>query len=1084
MQTFPKLTILEGPDTGQEFELKKSEIILGRDSTCDLVFSSPAVSRRHARVFFENGEFLLEDMGSRNGTIVNNERLSTPHILQDGDKFYLGSAIRLSFTAPRQAADQTQLGELDATQLVDVEPALSKTVEGEALPDEQLIPPQLLVSIAGQEPRTYNLVKERLTIGRAPDNDIVIASPIISGLQATLERSGLGYNLKLNPGATNPIYSQGKPLAGEHFLNDGDVLRVGGQDPGLIVTMFYQWTAGAAMQAQQRQIEFGENNQVQIGRDSSNEVVLDSPLVSRFHAVVERVGQRYRVRDLNSTNGTYINDQLLDGETWLKAGDTIRVGPYRFDLAHEGLTAYDDTHGLRLEALGLNKWVRKDLNLLKDLYLLFKPREFIVVVGQSGGGKSTLVDAIAGYRPATHGQVLVNNVDIYRHFDSIRNEVGFVPQRDIIHMELTVYQALDYAARLRMPADVSQEERHQRIMEVLEDLDLAHRKDVQISGLSGGQQKRVSIGVELLTKPGLFFLDEPSSGLDPGTETALMHLMRRLADQGRTIILITHATKNVMLADKVLFLARGGYLVWFGPPDEALEYFDQYRTERDRRTRPMEFDEIYAVLDNPANGKAEDWAKRFTEFSAYQEYIVKPLSRLGHSVPGTVGTHTVAPSAPAEADFNPASTPQRKRISALRQFSILSSRNIKILTRDRIGLFLMLFIPPLVAMLDVLLSFILGRDLFSYSDGDMKNVSTTLFLPAIFAIMVGALSTMREFVKESDIYKRERLVNLKVLPYVTSKMWVAVLLALYQAAAYTIFHYIAFEMPGGIPEFALFYITLMLASLAGMSLGYLASAIAPNANAAPLIVILFIIPQVVLGGTLISVPDAASAPTSTRWAYEVLMSVTGAGSDVAADTCWDLPEEVRDDLSLEEKTDRGCRCMGLSALNPKSCDFPGIGAYYDPALDQPEPLEPESIGDPPPQPELPEAPQRPTEQTDQEAMAKFFADLQTYQDEVDQIQADYKAQVDDYQEQADAYQEEITTYQEEVARWEIDRNTAVSKAEAVIRRYKEDYGFAFVDKEDDQAYWSKILFAWGVQAGIIAILFFLILFAIYRKDRG
>ena len=124
--------------------------------------------------------------------------------------------------------------------------------------------------------------------------------------------------------------------------------------------------------------------------------------------------------------------------------------------------------------------------------------------------------------------------------------------------------------------DTSAEERHRRVMEVLQDLDLQHRQDVQISGLSGGQQKRVSIGVELLTKPGLFFLDEPTSGLDPGTETALMQLMRRLADQGRTIILITHATKNVMLADKVIFLARGGYLAWFGPPEEALEYFDKY----------------------------------------------------------------------------------------------------------------------------------------------------------------------------------------------------------------------------------------------------------------------------------------------------------------------------------------------------------------------------------------------------------------------------------------------------------------------------------------------------------------------------
>ena len=134
-----------------------------------------------------------------------------------------------------------------------------------------------------------------------------------------------------------------------------------------------------------------------------------------------------------------------------------------------------------------------------------------------------------------------------------------------------------------------------------------------------------SIGVELLTKPGLFFLDEPTSGLDPGTETALMQLMRRLADQGRTIVLITHATKNVMLGDKVIFLARGGYLAWFGPPEEALEYFDQYRPERNRRAGAMEFDEIYAVLDDSSMGSPDEWAKRYRENIAYKKYVEEPL---------------------------------------------------------------------------------------------------------------------------------------------------------------------------------------------------------------------------------------------------------------------------------------------------------------------------------------------------------------------------------------------------------------------------------------------------------------------------
>jgi ABC transport system ATP-binding/permease protein len=359
-----------------------------------------------------------------------------------------------------------------------------------------------------------------------------------------------------------------------------------------------------------------------------------------------------------------------------------------------------------------------------------------------------------------------------------------------------------------------------------------------------------------------------------------------------------------------------------------------------------------------------------------------------------------------------------------------------------------------------------------------------LFQPAIFAILVGALAMMREFVKEDDIFRREHLVNLKVMPYVLSKIWVAALLALYQAAAYTLIHYLAFEMPGGVLEFALMYLTLVLASLAGMALGLLASAVAPNANAAPLLVILLIVPQVVLGGALIPVSGAVTAPTSTRWAFEALVSISGAGSDVAADDCWTLPEETREEMSLSDKEENGCRCLGLSALKPESCNFPGIGAFHDPVLDEPEPVEPAAIGDPPAEPALPAAPQPPADQSDQAAMAQFLTDLQAYQGAADQIRADYKAQLDDYQARADHFKTDAAAYREARAEWEIGRNTAVSKAEGLISRFHEDFGWAFVDKEDDAAFWSQIFTAWGVQAGIITILLALILAAINRKGRG
>ena len=1052
-----KLTLVntQSSTPPKEFELTKSEVVVGRDEGVDIVISTPAVSRRHARFMVDGGNYVIEDLGSSNGTFVNGDRLIGRRTLNHRDEIRFGQAITLLYTTPAEVDEPnlTVVGAKKPTPVV-VSHVAQTTIGEEPIILAAAGPRKLIVTVAGELPKSYPLTRSALTIGRLEDNDIVIPSPIISGKHARLEAaSGGGYTLVVLPEARNPVLCEGRAIEGSRVLRHGDVLRIGGQDPGVMVTLNYEAPSEAGQGA--RDIVFGEKTLITIGRDPSNDVALASPNVSRFHAQIQRVGQRYRVEDLRSSNGIFVNDVKVDGSSWLKPNDTVRIGQYRFVLGTDQLAHFDDSNGLRVDVVGLNKWVRKDLNILQNISVAFKPREFIVVVGQSGGGKSTFVDAVAGYRPATTpSKVYVNDIDIYTHFDSIRNEIGFVPQKDIIHMELTIYQALDYAAQLRMPADTSAEERHKRVMEVLADLDLTHRKDVQISGLSGGQQKRVSIGVELLTKPGLFFLDEPTSGLDPGTETALMQLMRRLADQGRTIILITHATKNVMLADKVIFLARGGFLAWFGPPDEALAYFDQYRSERDRRAGKIEFDEIYAILDDQSKGKAPEWAQRYRESKAYQEYVVKPLA--GKLSPQ--GTPTVQDSGRRPQLSAGASS---KKVSSLKQFFVLSARNVKILTRDKFALGLMLATAPLVSLLDVVLAAVMGRDPFSFQNGDIARVMITLFLMTIYGVMVGGISQMREIVKEADIYRRERLVNLKILPYVMSKVWVAALLAFYQAAAYTIVHYLAFSMPGGVLEFVQIYITMTLATLAGMMLGLFASALAPNASSAPLMVIILMLPQIVLGGALIPVPGFITAFTSTRWAFEGLMSITGAGSDVAADVCWKLPQDVQNAMTIEDKIAQGCRCMGVNMLKGESCNHPGLGKFWVPAIDEPLPVEP------PPLPPEPARPVEPENQSDQIAMAEFFAKLQAYEVEVNA----YKLQIEQYQKERVDYETKRATLQ-----------VAVAPAEGVVRNFYSNFPFMYVDKNDTVAYYSKVGFTWIVQGFICLVLFVAILYLQKRKD--
>ena len=1126
---FPELVVHLAGQEPMTHTLDAEVITLGRAEDNDITVPSRIVSRHHARLERAGEGYRLVVLPEASNPVVHaGQALSGTHRLQNGDELAIGQPdspwrVTLVYTAPEATAPEAAYETPPTVAREAVSPAGGRTMMMDELdvpPQVPSTPPQFEVQIAGDPPQTHTLRQERLTIGRAEDNDIVLPSRIVSRHHAYLEATGDGgYRLVPLPDAANPVLFEGRPLTRPRRLQHKDKLRIGGMDPGSMVTMTYVSPAEAAAITGAQTVEFGEKRQLTIGRDDSNDIVLDNPTVSRYHAQVERVGQRYRVRDLRSSNGTFVNDQPVDGDAWLSPDDTIRIGPYRFVMGADALAHYDESGGMRVEAVGLNKWVRPDLNILQNISLIFQPREFIVVVGQSGGGKTTLVDAIAGYRPATHGEVQVNDVDVYRNFDAIRTEIGYVPQKDIIHMELTIFQALDYAAQLRMPPDTTKEERHQRIMEVLEDLDLTHRKDTQISELSGGQQKRVSIGVELLTKPGLFFLDEPTSGLDPGTETAFMQLMRRLADQGRTIALITHATKNVMLADKVVFLARGGYLAWFGPPEEALEYFDQFRSERDRRARDIEFDEIYAILDDPSKGTPEVWAERYSQHPAYQKYVETPL-READMAP-TERSPADTASLPARET---APRQERRQVSALRQFLILSARNVKILTRDRFGLLLMLAAAPLVSLLDVVLAAVLGSNPFDFTEGSMPNVLITLFLPTVYGVMVGGLAQMREIVKEQEIYKRERLVNLRLIPYITSKIWVAALLALYQSIVYAGVHYLAFDMPGGAQEFVLIYISLALATMAGMMLGLFASALAPNPNAAPLIIILLMLPQIVLGGALVPIPEAVSAPISTRWAFEAFMGITGAGSDVAKDACWQLPPEQRIQLTLDYKN-ANCNCMGVNALDPDSCDFPGVGQFYTAAIDEPPPSEPgdpppEEVdvvavlgeppaepGDPPAEPEFPPEPERPEDESDNVAMAQYFDEIEEYQEEVERLQdefeeeraayeeelAQYREETAEYQRQAEALQreraEELADYQEEVLEfqsargaWEAERLSAVVPAESLIRQFQRDFGWTFVNKDNESVYWRTIIGTWIAQSIIIGILFIAILLVQKRKD--
>lgn len=740
------------------------------------------------------------------------------------------------------------------------------------------------------------ILKPDISLGRTSDNDIVLNDPRVSARHLRLSFSAGGAITVMDLGSTNGSLLNGQPLPARVPcpLHPSDTLQI--SDFYLRVTLPEAASPGRPMAgtrlAQAGEIAprsetitvprlestaAGQPDAITVGRAPDNTIVVNHPQVSRYHALIERMGARYRIKDLKSTNGVFVNGKRIEREAWLKEGDQIFVGAVRLRLAPQGIHRVAD-EGVRLDAMRLHKWVSKSKNLLQDISLSIQPHEFVAIVGLSGAGKSMLLDALNASRPATHGTVLVNGINLYQNFDMFRSDVGYVPQKDIVHTDLTVYRALDYAAQLRMPADTSSAERHQRITQVLQELDLTERQDLAIHRLSGGQLKRVSIGVELLTQPHLFFLDEPTSGLDPGTEYNMMRLLRKLADQGRTILLVTHATKNVMMCDKVIIMARGGHLAFYGPPEEALTYFDQFRTEHERRIKDIEFDDIYTILEDEQRGAPADWDKRYQQTTAFNQYVVQPITALqqGQSRPAA------------------ALAQQRPRVNMVKQFLVLTRRYLDLVMRDRLLLFVLLAVMPILGLFLVAIAgrtWLVGdaeAEIERQLMADLSSGSTSatyllaakaqrlVFMMSLAGVLLGVFAGAYEIVKESAIYQRERMVTLRILPYLASKIVVLGAFAAIQCFLLMLVVSLKVQFPNQgilLPALVEMYLSLVAMTLVAILMGLLVSALVPKPDAVIYVLLVLLFFQIMFSGVFLDLPGMTgniSKLTLTRWGLEAL----------------------------------------------------------------------------------------------------------------------------------------------------------------------------------------------------------------------
>ena len=431
-----------------------------------------------------------------------------------------------------------------------------------------------------------------------------------------------------------------------------------------------------------------------------------------------------------------------------------------------------------------------------------------------------------------------------------RTQIGYVPQDDIIHRELTVAEVLTYAAKLRLPPDSNLQ---QVVEQALAAIKMSHRRQALISDLSGGQRKRVSIGVELLADPKLFFLDEPTSGLDPGLDKQMMQLLKELAHQGgRTVILVTHATANITECDRIVFLGIGGKLCYFGTPDDALQFF-----------QVQDFADIYIKLEEEK--EAIKYVNKFRQSSYYQIYVANQLNS------GIKPETTTIPAKP-------------KGVSFWQQLLLLTQRSGQLIVRDKINLVLSLLTAPIgISLITLAMKdkapFVLGNE----PDPALPSLALrVLFVFTCAGLWVGFSSSLQEIVKESAIYLRERLVNLGLFAYLGSKITILSGLALAQTLLILIIILIGFKSPN--PELISWNMGLLITSFltlfASFSLGLLVSAIVKNSSQANSTLPLLILPQIIFSGVLFKTEGVVSKILSwlmiSRWsvgAYGTILNV-------------------------------------------------------------------------------------------------------------------------------------------------------------------------------------------------------------------
>ena len=610
-------------------------------------------------------------------------------------------------------------------------------------------------------------------------------------------------------------------------LNLKDQVQLAGVS-GIIISIGSESTESRNLDNQKNILELFKNKDIiTVGRDSSCDLRINDNRISRKHASIKKLSNdKFLLKDLGSLNGIYVNGSKVNGTKTISKEDNIFISKYLLKIDGKAKDLSDE---LAISAIGIEKVYpnqKKGKKALHKMDISVPSRSLLAIMGPSGCGKSTLLKSLNGESPPTKGRVLIFNQDLINNYEYLKTQIGYVPQDDIVHKQLTVEQSLFFAAKLRI-ANISKADIKVKIDQILSELNISHIKKNLISDISGGQRKRVSIAIELLTDPMLLFLDEPTSPLDPQTIEDFLNILKKLSENGTTVIMVTHKPEDLDYMDEVIFMAdnNGGKIVYYGDSTKYKDYFN--------------VNNAVSVFSQISGGNSKKWVEKYSN--------PRPLSTTQDKEKVLIN---------------------KSNQSSIEQFFWLTYRYFKIKTNDKVNTSIMLLQAPIIALL--------ARLVF-------KEVTlSVLFIMAVSAVWFGSTNAAREIVGELPIYSRERMYNLKLIPYIFSKITVLSLFSIIQSFVfiYILYFYYSdsnFDIYFNDPFFAFIWMSFL--TISSTFLGLLLSAIFDTSEKVLAVVPIVLIPQIMLAGLVAKIGSTTvefvSYLTFTRWGIEGFGNIQG-----------------------------------------------------------------------------------------------------------------------------------------------------------------------------------------------------------------